>query len=208
MRHSAQFVAFAVLFACSDDGPPLESPDVEVCLSRRDGQRYCIDAFEASRRDATIDSIGIDNASKPRSLKDRLPWTEITWAGAKSACESAGKRLCERDEWLDACDGQVGEDEGNVYTYGNELNAELCNTGGQKAEPTGARASCTSVVETFDQSGNVREWTGNNRAAAATRGGAWPSSQTHECKNGDRPPAFIMPEETSREVGFRCCRDG
>jgi len=196
-----------VLIACGDEPPNVGSPDKEVCLSRRSGQgKYCIDVYEASRSDATTTSAGTSESGGPRSLDGRLPWTMITWDGAKMACAVKNKRLCERDEWLDACDGAVGEAEGTKYVYGNDLMAGLCNTDGSGVAVTGAKSSCVSTTQTFDMNGNVREWTGTIKASAATRGGAWSSSQTHECKSGDGQQ-ILSPDATSPEVGFRCCRD-
>ena len=171
----------------------------------RGGDRYCIDVFEASRDDASSTSAGMDDEAAPRSLPDRLPWTSITWEAAQTACMRANKRLCDRDEWIDACDGQVGEAEGLRYTYGDMIDQGRCNTGGEGALAGGERGTCESPVGTFDQSGNVWEWTGNEVRVLATRGGSWASSQTHECKNDQ-----ILATDASvpsDEVGFRCCRD-
>ncbi|MCK6547244.1 formylglycine-generating enzyme family protein [Myxococcota bacterium] len=195
----------ALSTGCADDSP-LETPDKEVCLTRRDGQSYCIDVYEASRRDATETSAGADDASPPRSLDGRMPWTNVTWAAAKTACASKNKRLCERDEWIDACDGIVGEAEGSRYTYGDTLEPTLCNTSGAGVGATGATRTCRSVVGTFDQSGNVWEWTGTSAPVAAARGGGYRSDVVHECKSGEGVQLFD-PTQPSPEVGFRCCRD-
>ncbi|MFO0728590.1 MAG: SUMF1/EgtB/PvdO family nonheme iron enzyme [Myxococcota bacterium] len=201
-------VPLLLFVSCGDDPPNVGSPDKEVCLARRSGQgQYCIDVYEASRSDATSSSAGSDETAGPRSLDGRLPWTMVTWDGAKKACQAKNKRLCERDEWLDACDGGVGEDQGTKYTYGNELMSAICNTDGSGVAATGSRSMCKASTGTYDQSGNVREWTGNIKASAATRGGSWMSSVTHECKSGDGMQ-LLAPDATSPEVGFRCCRDG
>ncbi len=171
----------------------------------RDGAPYCIDVYEASRDDAGASTEGVDDMSPPRSLPNRLPWTGLTWEAARNACVSAGKRLCDRDEWVDACDGQVGEAEGLTYTYGDTLDTARCNTSGMAAVAGGSNGTCMSPAGTFDQSGNIWEWTGNEAGVAGTRGGGWRSSRTHECKNDQTlATALTVP---SPEVGFRCCRD-
>jgi formylglycine-generating enzyme required for sulfatase activity len=179
-------------------------PDVEVCLTRRDGQRYCIDAFEASRHDSTKNTAGRDITSAPRSLSERLPWTNITWAGARTACGVKNHRLCDIDEWIDACDGVVG-DGGSKYTFGNTASSTTCNVTSTQAAPTGSFPKCKSKLGTYDQSGNVWEWTGNADAAAIARGGGWDSDVTYMCTS-DSMNAF-NPNGTYEIVGFRCCRD-
>jgi eukaryotic-like serine/threonine-protein kinase len=193
--------------ACGDDPPNIGTPDKEVCLLRRDNStQYCIELYEAARKDSTATDPGIDETSASVSQPGRMPWASVTWLGARDACQRKGKRLCERDEWIDACDGQVGEPEGTVFTYGNERVDGRCNTSGGGAQATGSKSDCKSSAGTFDQSGNLREWTGNVLGAAAARGGSWTSSMTHDCKNGDTQQ-IVPPEETSAEAGFRCCRD-
>lgn len=190
------------LLACSEE-PKLEVPDVEVCLERRDGARYCIDVYEASREDASQTEPGMMDDGRARSLPGRIPWREIGWAGAREACERSGKRLCALDEWVDACDGVVG-DGGNAYVYGDTIDASRCNVGGGDVVAVGTQESCKSITETYDQSGNLWEWSGTTMAAAAARGGGWRSSQTHGCD--DTLPG-ANPAMGTAEIGFRCCRN-
>ncbi len=187
---------------CGEE-PIVQMPDREVCLERRDGNRYCIDVFEASRSDATSTSAGVDDEGRTVSLPDRLPWTEVTWLTARDACARKSKRLCRLDEWLDACDGVVGE-EGRTFVYGDTADSSLCNTDGEPIEPGGSRTTCVALTGTLDQSGNVWEWTGETLGAAAARGGSFRSSQTHRC-DSELPGASAT--DTNIEVGFRCCRD-
>lgn len=194
------FAVFAI--GCSED-PTLEVPDVEVCLDRRDGAGYCIDVYEASREDADRTTPGVQDDGRARSLPDRLPWRNVTWGGARAACEANGKRLCALDEWVDACDGAVG-DGGNTYVYGDTLDAPRCNTQGAGVAITGSLESCKATTNTYDQSGNLWEWTGGTMGAAAARGGGWRSSQTHRCV--DALPG-ASPNDATEEIGFRCCRD-
>jgi formylglycine-generating enzyme required for sulfatase activity len=204
MSRRTGLAVIAICAACSDEGP-LETPDREVCLEREDGARYCINMFEESRRDASAAAPGDDIASASRSLQNLIPWVDITWGGAKEACEKKGKRLCERDEWIDACDGVAGQG-GTMFTYGDTRDDARCNTTGAAPVATGSLPLCKGSKGTYDQSGNVWEWTGNSRATAAVRGGTFRSAQVHQCTSGDGVLVF-NPDDTSPEVGFRCCRD-
>jgi formylglycine-generating enzyme required for sulfatase activity len=202
-RTPLALLALALAASCTDSAP-INIPDVEVCLARRDGQRYCIDVFEASRRDATKNTPGTDTKSAPRSLAERLPWTDLTWDNARGACTLRSHRLCAFDEWIDACDGVVG-DGGTKYTFGNTASSTTCNVTGTMAVPTGSMLKCKSSVGTYDQSGNVWEWTGNTDSEAIARGGGWDSDVTYMCTS-DSMNAF-SPNGTYPIVGFRCCRD-
>ncbi len=208
LRAACALAALGVLvgpLACEGDPEPITAQESEVCLPTRSGGQVCIETYEASRKDATATSAGVDDVSLPRSVDGVLPWADVTWAAARDACARKNKRLCERADWVDACDGAVGEDMGLRYPYGDTVTSTTCNVSGTAAVATGANAACRSPFGAFDLSGNLWEWTGTQMAAAATRGGAWSNSRTHECKGPDR--AVISLGETSPQVGFRCCRD-
>jgi formylglycine-generating enzyme required for sulfatase activity len=192
----------AGLGSCSGDTPPLTRTEAEVCLTNREGVRFCIDTYEASRDDATSSEQGKSTAA-PHSFSDVMPWTFVGWDGARMACAARRKRLCEADEWVDACKGVVGAMGGTRYTYGDQRSETICNVGGRSVEPTGTSTACKSAFGTFDQSGNVAEWTGNAAPDAAARGGSFRSSQAHGCMDTSLAIALT---DTSTEVGFRCCR--
>lgn len=204
MRWRWTALIFLGLASCSDD-PGFSVLEDEVCFERRDGVRVCIEVFEASRQDATADAEGTSTDS-PRSIAGRRPWVNVTWSAAREACAAKGKRLCERDEWIDACDGGVGETEGQAYPYGETRDTAQCNVGGGGPVAGGSFAGCASPIGTLDQGGNVWEWTGNTASAAVARGGSFRSTMSHECLSGDQFRRF-MPDQPDAEVGFRCCRE-
>ncbi len=88
---------------------------------------FCIDRFEASRRDATAIASGFDNTIAC-SESGVIPWYENPmtaegFARFKDACNKAGKRICEREEWFGACTGE----EMTSFVFGNSFNPETCN---------------------------------------------------------------------------------
>ncbi len=198
------FAVVVALCGCTEDGG-LDVREEEICFTRRDGAGICIETYEASRRDATDTSPGVSD-EPPRSFASRRPWVEITWSAARDACLAKGRRLCERDEWFDACSGAVGEGNGTRYPYGAELDEAVCNVTGTEPVAGGSFAGCVSGFGAFDLAGNVWEWTGNSEAAAVARGGGFRSSVAHECRSGDDLRRFD-PRQANVEVGFRCCRD-
>jgi len=90
-------------------------------------QGYCFDRHEASRADATADSMGSDT-SVAVSTAGALPWYENPFSDAKlalfqAACGAAGKRLCQEEEWFYGC---TGSDE-STYVWGDDWDDEVCN---------------------------------------------------------------------------------
>src|SRR5688572_3289992 len=141
--------AILLFVACSCTGDPdLAVPDQEICLTGRNDRRYCIWKFEAQKKDATAATEGVDE-TEARSIPERVPWTDLTWETAREACRAKSLRLCERDEWIDACDGAAGEMEGTMYTYGDELDATRCNVTTGAKVASGSMANCQSSFEVF-----------------------------------------------------------
>jgi len=80
-----------------------------------------MDIYEASHADATSFSTGsLPLASSSAGV---LPWFPVTLPQARSACESAGKRLCRLDEWIEGCSGPSD----TTYSYGDIYDPTVCN---------------------------------------------------------------------------------
>ena len=108
----------------------------------------CIDRYEAS--------IGAGGVAE--SMVGVTP-TGVSWSQANEACRAAGKRLCEEDEWYEACRGAAGD----TYPYGDAFDAHRCNGcshGAGGRVPNGSMDGCEGgYPDIFDMSGNAWEWT-------------------------------------------------
>ncbi|MEZ4432475.1 MAG: MopE-related protein [bacterium] len=165
------------------------------------GRRVWVDRYEASRPDATADRPGL-NTDRACSRPGVLPWANVSYDEAAAACQARGKRLCSDGEWGTAC--------GAVYPYGNNYNAQSCNTGRPAATPTGSIAACRSPSGALDMSGNVAEWARCDnavdcRVVRPLLGGSF----------GDRAEVIWRcdfrsngaPQLVTGTIGFRCCQN-
>ena len=149
---------------------------------------YCIDKYEHPNR------------------KGARPTRNLNWSQANQACESAGKRLCSEAEWERACKGPRNL----KFPYGNEFNADTCNTRDASGEnrslaPSG-QFSCESGYGVHDMSGNVWEWTSGRLQSDLNdmilRGGSHSRPDFHvRCANRYNSE----PGVSSQEFGVRCC---
>ena len=81
------------------------------------------------------------------SVPDKIPATYVTKNTAEKACDNAGKRLCTREEWYQACVGPEGAhpflNENNqeifpvAYPYGAQYETGKCNAGLHNRWPPG-----------------------------------------------------------------------
>jgi len=205
---------------CAPQGTVTCAADqVEVCGA------WCMDAWEASRPDATAENGGTDS-SLATSRAGVIPWYSsdavagMNPAIATAACEAAGRRLCRAAEWKIACAGT----DGLAYAYGDEYDPVVCNgidtyctcdgedpyphcyddcDSDAHVMPTGAFPECVSPWGAWDASGNVWEVVASGDGHDHYRGGAYnciDSEQNHRC-------GYDATWNPSAK-GFRCCSDG
>jgi hypothetical protein len=137
------------------------------------------------------------------------PTACITAYQAAVACQLSGKRLLTGDEWLAAGAGTVDTDTDDGSTDCN-TNAPPTGNGNQPVN-TGSRSACVSTSGTFDQIGNVYEWTLDRTTDILTgvptadtwfRGGYWDDGVDASLSVGF--PG--VPSGAGSLVGFRCGR--
>jgi hypothetical protein len=160
-----------------------------------------------------------------------VPQAYVSYPVAKSACESASKRLCTRDEWVLACKGQAG----TKFPYGDSFDRAKCNVWGYvhpgvalhqgatfgHRDPrlnlvmegadaplirrTGATLSCASQWSgeaIYDMVGNVDEWVEGERPEFV--GGFYARSTSNGCEARVTNHA---PMYYDYSIGVRCCLD-
>lgn len=189
--------------------------DPTRCVSKkRVVMRFCVDRYEWPNRAGELPSVLVD------------------WGEAKTSCESVGKRLCDADEWLFACEGEAMF----PYVYGHVRDATACaidrpwmprprepfehwdacmgspacRRAFQKLDqrqPSGAFTRCVSPFGAYDMNGNVNEWVNLPGELfprrSALKGGWW-----GPVRNRCRPTVRFHDEaDWGYEIGFRCCSD-
>jgi len=203
----------------TDDAAGLGVVDDMVHVNRN-GYNFYIYRYEASRPDASATSGGASTA-RSCSKPGVLPWGNLTYTAAVAACTAAGKRLCTASEWLAACSGapadpascQSDSVPGCHYPYNtDQYNPSACN--GHDYSSTkdaviacGAATACKSNDGVYDMSGNLREWTSEQRSTAPSahtvRGGGYDnvaSGLQCDFTFAVMPDTFYFPN-----LGFRCC---
>lgn len=91
---------------------------------------FCIDRFEASLIDrqgkiwpGNYPIDGQEQNFTAVSRRGRMPQGYISGEQAEQVCENAGKRLCQREQWVQACRGPTN----TLYPYGNVRTKGVCN---------------------------------------------------------------------------------
>lgn len=161
------------------------------------------------------------------NIEGHVPQSWMSWYDAKNACESTGKRLCNKHEWTFACEGPNMQ----PYPYGDgyHRNRTSCNTDNsvpdgvdvmnvstQKSEdgvkldgllnPSGSKPECVSPFGVYDMVGNIDEFVVNESGRpykSSLVGG-----HVFGVRNACRPSTDGHNEGFYwYETGTRCCQD-
>ena len=186
---------------------PSKCPVGMVMIDRKD-HSYCIDQYEFPNQ------AGV------------CPVAALTAYEAVNLCASVGKRICEYNEWHQACLGK----EHFLYSYG-PVHRDYCNDhalgyiqpqwyrmfplwswklyakGLYRGVPSGSEPLCKSDEGVYEMLGNVREWTHdpNSMYGYVVPSGYWFGTMqglpTCNFRIQEHAPGFA-----SYEFGTRCCK--
>ncbi|MBL8743021.1 MAG: SUMF1/EgtB/PvdO family nonheme iron enzyme [Myxococcales bacterium] len=164
------------------------------------------------------------------SRKGVVPQAYASGKDASIACKNAGKRLCTRDEWRQACRGEQDRD----FPYGEKYEEGKCNIvrelhpgvvlwedptinhtdprfnlvpgkRGPLLRVTGATPTCASKWgddAIYDMNGNVDEWIDDPEGTFV--GGFYARGKKDGCQSKVENHVFTYADYST---GVRCCRD-
>jgi formylglycine-generating enzyme required for sulfatase activity len=186
--------------------------DELICQGRPVKLHFCIDRLEYP------------------NLPGARPVVLVDYRQAAAACAAEGKRVCEAEEWVFACEGKRTW----PYPFGLERDPGACNIDRRRRsarDPTfddpwaiaatvepldqrtvsGGLPRCVSPFGAFDMCGNVTEWVhfregrrGRVPSDTALAGGHW-DRVAASCRLLDLEHGA---SHRDYRTGFRCCADG
>jgi sulfatase modifying factor 1 len=138
---------------------------------------------------------------------ENRPVEKVSWQEAKEYCKSTGKRLPTGKEWEKAARAGAS----SKYYWGDALvknNANCNDCGGQWGglETAPVRSFPPNAWGLYDMAGNVWEWVdeSHNKIFKVLRGGSWVDDASFISSAASY---FILPENKSHDIGFRCAKE-
>ncbi|HIC19461.1 TPA: hypothetical protein EYO77_15235 [Candidatus Poribacteria bacterium] len=145
------------------------------------------------------------NGYQVQSVFERHPVVGVSWYGAQTYAEWAGKRLLTETEWEWIARGNNQR----LFPWGNQPpDRNLLNYRSKAPVPVGSYPRGANPLGIHDLAGNVAEWVTAKKVpgkAKIVRGGSWKSLNPRSVRTTARFP--LLPDQMISWVGFRCARD-
>jgi iron(II)-dependent oxidoreductase len=193
-----------------NEGAPNEKPARQATITKS----FYVDRYEVTNQQYA-NFVKATNRTAPKHWKDGaypkdqdlLPVTNVSLDDARAYASHYGKRLPREDEWEYAARGQ----ESRLFPWGTAWKPEAANNfeqGKNGPVKVGSYPLGKGPYGTYDQAGNVWEWTASEMR---------PGSGVYIIKGGsfapleDKPRASLRgsrPSATTQDnLGFRCVKD-
>ncbi|MFH1728581.1 MAG: SUMF1/EgtB/PvdO family nonheme iron enzyme [Pseudomonadota bacterium] len=142
----------------------------------------------------------IDKLEFP-NLIDQYPTFNVSFNEAINLCETLGKRICSKDEWIGACSGSSGK----AYCVDKPSVQPVCNLKGSGSDDvirrSGSMKKCSNNIGLLDLNGNLAEWVSDDEKAILL-GGSF--NDTKKSLSFAKAEEFY-PSYKDLNTGFRCC---
>ncbi len=149
----------------------------------------------------------------PTYNRPDLPVVGVRWEDASAYARWAGKRLPSEAEWVKAAGGE----DGRTYPWGNNWEADRCNSLGSQDEfegpaPVGKFPLGASPYGVMDMAGNVWEWVAYEPSSVTSpdpgtrigKGGSWANSREQATISSKAKGNVTLADCI---IGFRCAMD-
>ena len=212
-RLSTEHKVFSAGFRCCWSATPPSKEDIAADSKLRIQPKTQTSSvqYDASNEVPISSTTWMDRFEYP-NIAGVYPKTNVSWTEANTLCQEHGKRLCDAQEWEQACAPNAWQ-----YPTGTTFIEQLCSVGLSSATKIGEHWACVSLSGAQDMVGSVWEWTSNSVVAPVLqqdptsisyeiRGGSWFTDERKAVCHPD--DGYPVADKHSRypDVGFRCCR--
>lgn len=183
----------------TEEGQNSFCPEGMARVVSSDGD-FCIDIYEASAGEKCLFSAPTSQSETRANLSEKncsavsvpgvLPWRYISQDQAARACASAGKRLANNKEWLQAALGTP-----DIVNNWSADDCQVANNWPDQPGRTGSGKECKSFAGVYDMIGNLWEWVEGAVVDGKYEGQELPAAGYINSNNGESMPGITNPDK-------------